>query len=339
MTKNQQKKERQARAKQAEQAEDSPKIEEAPAKVGEVEQAPIVGRKKKTKRERTQGTADSTPTVTRPTSPVQKEEIAEEKVATGPVTPVKHAKKGVSKLAAEVKEPETPSSPATPATGEQPKPLLTATAFCQSMLDASEIRTAAREIFNPVAGLNHRFETVEPAFADNHDTLVSDDHHRLLEQGQAIQIEKGPNNHMVIFPDRRVLQGLTASQASRYLELRKQALSNGDMSSHQALEGLIPAPPPMNVAAVSANSQRGSKQKILTNKFYTPTAQPERADMQKFGSVLSYDEQGLPNRKPTMSLAEAERELLASKKETEGLEKKLNALLKKNRRLLFGNAH
>jgi len=332
VTKSQQKKERQARAKQAEQVEGSSKAEEPAAIIEEV-QAPIIGRKKKTKKERTQGTADSTPTVTRPTSPVYREEVVEEKAAVAPLTPGKNGKKGVSKIGAEVKEPDTPSSPATPASGEQQKASLTAAAIFQSMLDAGDITAAAKDIFNAVPGLNHRFEILESDFAEDNDSLVSDDQHRLLVQGEAIQIEKGPSNHMVMFPDRRALQGLSAAQASRYLELRKQALIYGDVPSHQALDGLIPAPPTVNLAAVSSTPHRGSKQKKLSNKFHIPIPQPETAGIQKYG------DESLTNKKPTMSPAEAERELLASKKETEVLEKKLNALLKKNRRLLFGNSH
>lgn len=338
ITKNQQKKERQARAKQAEQTEGTSKVDEPPMKVEEV-QAPIVGRKKKTKKEKTQGTADSTPTVTRPTSPAHKEEVAEDKAAVGPVTPVKNVKKGISKVAADAKESETPSSPATPATGEQQKAPLTASSIFQSMLDAGDISASAKDIFNTVPGLNHRFETFESDFTEDNDSLVSDDQHRLLEQGEAVQIERSPNNHMVMFPDRRALQGLSAAQASRYLELRKQALVYGDVPSHQALDGLIPPPPPISVTALSSIAQRGSKTKKLSNKFQVPTEQPETTSMQKYGGVSGYGDESFLNRKPTMSLAEAERELMASRKETEGLEKKLNALLKKNRRLLFGNAH
>lgn len=338
VTKNQQKKERQARAKQAEQTEGISKIEEPPIIVEEV-QAPIVGRKKKTKKDKTQGTADSTPTVTRPTSPVHKEEIIDDKAAVAPVTPVKNGKKGISKIAADAKESETQSSPATPATGEQPKVPLTASSIFQGMLDAGDISAGAKDIFNTVPGLNHRFETFESDFTEDNDSLVSDDQYRLLEQGEAIQIERSPNNHVVMFPDRRALQGLSAAQASRYLELRKQALVYGDVPSHQALDGLIPPPPPINVAAVSSIAQRGSKTKKLSNKFHVPTEQPETASMQRYGGVSGYGDESFMNRKPTMSLAEAERELTASRKETEGLEKKLNALLKKNRRLLFGSAH
>ncbi len=338
ISKTQQKRERQARAKQAEQIDGSSKAEEPAARVEEV-QAPVIGRKKKTRKEMTQGTADSTPTVTQPASPVHKEEFPEDVAAIAPMTPVKNSKKGVSRITAEVKEPDTPSSPATPASVEQQKVALTAAAIFHSMLDAGEINANAKDIFSSVPGLNHRFETLETDFAEDNDSLVSDDQHRLLVQGEAIQIERGPSNHVVMFPDRRALQGLSAAQASRYLELRKQTLVYGDVPSHQALDGLIPAPPTVNVAAVSSIAQRGPKQTNLSNKFQTPAVPTETVGLHKYGSLPGYGDEGSTNRKPTMSLAEAERQLLASKKETEGLEKKLNALLKKNRRLLFGNAH
>ena len=40
--------------------------------------------------------------------------------------------------------------------------------------------------------------------------------------------------------------------------------------------------------------------------------------------------------RPIMEVEDAERALGASRKETEGLEKKLNALMRKNRRMVFG---
>ena len=330
MTKNQQKKERQARAKQV---EGPTKVEEPAPKVEEV-QAPIVGRKKKTKKEKTRGTADSTPTVTRPTSPMPKEELIEEISVQAPATPLKEGKKGASKPVAEAKEPETPSSPATPAANEQQKASLTAASIVSSLLKAGEITGAAADLFKiPAPGLNHRFESIEPDFPEIEPP--SDDQIRLLDQGEAIDIERGPNHHVVVLPDRRQVPGLTANQASRYLELRKQALSNGDVPSHQDLDGLIPTPTPVNLSALTSVTQRSSTTKRLSNKFDTPTAQLGSSN--RVGGTTA--DETLLNKKPTISIAEAEQNLLLNRKETEALEKKLSGLLKKNRRLVFGNAH
>ena len=332
VTKSQQKKERQARAKQA---EGSSKVEEPPTKVEEV-QAPIIGRKKKTKKQRTQGTADSTPTATRPSSPVLREETADERPASGPATPAKDTKRGSSKATVEMKEPETPSSPATPAAAEQPKDKLTAASIVASLLNRGEISPSAADLFKiPAPGLNHRFESIEPDFPEME--IPSDDQLRALDQGEAIDIKKGPNHHVVVLPDRQQVPGLTAGQASRYLELRKQALANGDVPSHQALEGLIPAPPPINVSALTSISQRNSKTRRLANRFETQTAQSEPASMRAGATGIASE--GVLNKKPSFSVVEAEQNLLMHRKEAEALEKKLGTLLKKNRRLVFGNAH
>lgn len=330
ITKSQQKKERQTRARQV---ESSASIEEPPIKAPEEEQAPIIGRKKKTKKDKSQGTADSTPTVTRPTSPAPKEESAQERAAPGPATPVKENKKGNSGSAAENKESETPSSPATPTTGE--KRAFSLSGMIYGMIRGGELSPASADLFKGVAGLNYRFDGIESHYASDGDNFLSDEQIQLLEDGEAIQVERGPNNHAIMLSDRRELRGFSASQASRYLELRNQAISNSSMFSHQIFDSLIPAPPPLEVVSAT---QRGSKQKKLINRFDTPLAGPEPAYLRYGVSGLSADEVIL-SKKPTMSVMEAEQALLMRKKEAEPLEKKLNGLLKRNRRLLFGNSH
>jgi len=332
VTKSQQKKERQARAKLAESVA---KVEEVPAKVEEV-QAPILGRKKKTKKEKAQGTAESTPTVTRPTSPVPKEEALEARVVSGPapVTPVKESKKNGPKAAP---EPDTPSSPATPAGTDQQKIAQTAAAIFASLLKAGEITASAADLFKPVHGINHRFEAIEPTFAATDDSM-SDDQARLLEHGEPIHINNGPNNQVIVLPDRRALRGLTAEQAARYLDLRKQALFNGDVPSLQALDGLIPPPPPVDAVLAISNPKGATKNKKLGNPFTAPTGGPEPV-LSNAAVLDGTTIEGMVHRQASMSVAEAEQALLLSRKETEILEKKLNVVLKKNRRLLFGNAH
>lgn len=327
VTKSQQKKERQARAKQAEVLT---KTEEPAPKVEEV-QAPIVGRKKKTKKERTQGTADSTPTVTRPTSPVPKEEVADVKVAQGPVTPNKENKKGQSKVMTDAKEPEIPSSPATPATGDDKKASLTAASIIAGLLKDGEISQSVIDLFKtPAAGLNHRFEGIEPDYTDI--DSVTEEQLRLLDQGEAINIERGPNHHIIILPDRRAVPGLTADQASRYLELRKKALTNGDMPIQLGLDCMV-SNPPWATPLVA----QGSKTKSLPNHFADPIPQPESFGGVKLGGTVGDIVGGTKKPKPTVT--ELENNLAVSRKEVEALEKKLNAIMKKNKRILFGGAH
>ena len=336
-TKSQQKKERQARAKQAEEAS---KSEELPAKAVEPMQAPIIGRKKKAKKEKTQDTADSTPTGTRPTSPVPKEEEPDEEKAE-PVTPVREGKKPVSKTAADVKEPETPSSPATPASNDQQRSTFSVASIFASLQRSGEVSPAVSELFKTFPGLNHRFEGLELDLAISDDSMVSESQMHSLDQGEAISIQKSPTNHMVVLPDRSALRGLTADQAARYLELRKQALANGDVPSNQALAGLVPVIPQVSLPAARVTARASSEDQKLPNHFSTPASGSTSlsAHAHKFGGVEGQGVEDFAKRTPTMSVEEAEHKLMLDRKETEILEKRLTTLMKKNRRLLMGNAH
>lgn len=338
VTKSQQKKERQARAKQA---EGLAKAEEPAPKIEEV-QAPIIGRKKKTKKERTQGTADSTPTVTRPTSPVPKEEVVEEKVTPGPITPNKENKKGQTKIMADIKEPETPSSPATPA-GEDKKASPTAASIIGGLLRNGEISASALDMFKtPAPGLNHRIESIEPDFPEI--DFPTEEQLRLLDQGEAIAVEQGPNHHVIVLPDRRVVPGLTADQASRYLDLRKRAIARGEVPVQLALDSMVPNPPwaaPLPHSSMS----HGKGPKKLINKFADPISPSDSSRRYGAAGLRGHDGpagtagDGTGNKKPKLSGAELEQNLAASRKEIEALEKRLNAIMKKNKRIMLGGVH
>lgn len=340
VTKSQQKKERQARAKHAEAAT---KSEEVPSKTEEV-QAPIFGRKKKTKKEKTQGTAESTPTATRPTSPVPKEEDMEAKFtpAPAPVTPVKENKRNASKAVSDSKEPDTPSSPATPAGADQHKTQLTAAAIFAHLQKAGEISASAADLFKPVPGINHRFEVIEPSDTAT-DNPISDDQRRLLNHGEPIHIDKGRNNQVVLLPDHRSLRGLTVEEATRYVQLRKRDWLNGDVPSHQALDGLIPPLSPVDAEFAVSSAKSAIRNKRLDNPFMSAVAEsePDASDNADNGTAVLAGTVGggIIHRKATMNVADAEKDLHERKKVTEQWEKKLNAVLKKNRRLLFGNSH
>ncbi|KAL9071191.1 MAG: hypothetical protein Q9161_004368 [Pseudevernia consocians] len=336
-TKSQQKKERQTRAKQAEEAS---KIEEPPTKVEEPMQAPIIGRKKKAKKEKTQGTSDSTPTVTRPTSPVPKEEEAVDEKAE-PVTPVRDGKKTSSRIVADIKEPDTPSSPATPASNDPQKALLTAASIFASLLKSGELSSTVSELFKSVPGLNYRFEGLELDLAVTDDSMVSESQMHSLDQGEAITIQKSPTNHVVVLPDRSALRGLSAVQAGRYLELRKQALANGDVPSNQALASLVPVLPQVSLPVARFTSRTSSEDQKLPNHFAAPTSGPTPliANLQKYGAMEAPGDEGFLKKIPGNGVEDAEQALSLSRKETEIVEKRLNTLLKKNRRLVFGNTH
>ena len=344
ITKNQQKKERQARAKHAEEAS---KAEELPTKAEEPTQAPVIGRKKKAKKEKmkertqsTAGTADSTPTVTRPTSPVPKEEEAVEEAAE-PVTPVKEGRKVATKMAADTKEPDTLSSPATPASIDQQRGPLTAASIFASLVKSGELSpTRVSELFKSVLGLNHRFEGIEQDLAVPDETIVSDSQLRSLEQGEAIIIQRSPTNNVVVLPDRSALQGLSAAQSARYLELRMQAFVNGDVPSSQALAGLVAVLPKINLPVARSTSGTPSEDHKLPNHFATPMPGPAPlGNMHKFAAMQALGDGNLPKMTPGLTVDTAESTSTQRRKEAEGLEKKMNVTIKKNKRLLFGNGH
>ena len=170
--------------------------------------------------------------------------------------------------------------------------------------------------------------------------MVSDSQMHSLDQGEAISIQKSPTNHVVVLPDRSALRGLTATQAARYLELRKQAMANGDVPSNQALAGLVPILPQVSLPVARFTSWTSSEDQKLPNHFATPTPGfTPLSHMHTFGAMEGRGDDDLSKRTSGKSVETAEQALVVSRKETEILEKKLNALMKKNRRLLFGNAH
>lgn len=306
-------------------------------------QAPVIGRKKKAKKEKaqekTQSTADSTPTVTRPTSPAPKEDVVEEKAE--PVTPVREGRKTASKMAADTKEPEGLSSPATPASNDQQKGPLTAASIFASLVNTGELSSIrVSELFKPVQGLNYRFEGLEQDLAVADESMVSDSQIQSLDLGEAITIQRSPTNHVVVLPDRSALHGLTAAQAARYLELRKQALANGDVPSSQALAGLVPVLPKVNLPVARLTSGTPSEDHKLTNHFATPTPGPAPlGNMQKYATTEALRDGDLPKMIPGLTVDAAELTVAQNRKETEVSEKKLNAVIRKNRRLLFGNGN
>ena len=350
VTKSQQKKERQARAKQIEGSRASTSIEEPPAKIEEV-QAPVLGRKKKTKKDKSQGasqeTADSTPTVTRPSSPAPKEDTVQETAPPVPATPVKESKKPTLKSTAGVKGADSPSSPATPAPGEQQQKASNIfSGLFAGLLRGGEISSSTPDLFKPVQGLNHRIECIDFRFTEIEDPNLSDENLELLEQGEAIQYEKAANNHVIMLPDGRELQGLNETEAARYIELRNQTTNiNGNIYSHRIFDDVFPPPPPSTVAAALSSTlpPRGGpgKPKKLINKFDIPLAGagPDGIAVSRYGIFGGSAEESLMTKKATLSSAEAEQALGLKKKDTEALEKKLNGLVKRNKKTLFVGSH
>lgn len=339
VTKSQLKKERQARPKLT---EGPLKSEDLQAKVKETIQGPIVGRKKKAKKEKSVNTSVSTPTVTRSSSPLPKEEAAEDpEEKSNPLlaTPVKQSKKTATRAAADIQEPEIHSNPATPAASKQQKASPTPASILASLQATGELPGTVSELFKGIHGSNHRFEGIQPEISMLDDSMITDSEMRSLEAGEPIIMDKSPNDHILVLPDRKVLRGFTAIQASRYLLLRRMLHADGIEPSYGGLEALVPRLP----ASTARTSKHTTENKMLSNPFAPPEPKPEpfTPNMEKYGDykyVPPWDE-FMPNRKPTMSVEEADKALAAARKDLEASEKKLNAVMKKNRKLLFGNPH
>ncbi|KAL8989569.1 MAG: hypothetical protein Q9169_008331, partial [Polycauliona sp. 2 TL-2023] len=368
VSKSQQKKERQARAKQAEEAA---KLEETPTKapIEEPVQAPIIGRKKKQKKpakEGTSGTADSTPAVTRPGSPVPHEATVVGREETTPNTPTRATKSDGAKATMEPEAETAHASPVHPAIDagqeqQQQQSEISAASLFASLAESGEISTTALDnIFKPVIGLNHRFDT-DMALLEHMPEVgtlpeLTDAQVKLLDQGEAVCVDQ-PADHqrVIVLPDRRTLRNLTAEQAERYIQLRKRAL----LTSEKLFEmDHGPAPPRSHTSTSTAD--RENERPHLPNPFLTEsqtasTSSPSSGTTfpQAFGSITgtnptTYVDQAaafITTKRSAMagaggsgmmSVEEAERNMIASRRETEVLEKKLNALVKRNRRLIVG---
>lgn len=344
VTKSQQKKERQVRAKLA---EESSKNEGSSTKaVPEMPvQAPIVGRKKKAKKA-TRGTADSTPMATRPSSPVPKDEVSQEAVSR-PATPAKEVKKDPT-VPKEDQEPERAASPVASSSGDHhPKNVFTAASIIAGLQKSGDILPVIQDLFKGVSGVNYRFDLSHSDLVDPEIPELSEAQRRQIEDGEPIALELGNNKHVVLLPSSRTLRGFTKDQAQRYLELSKKALSTTEptmfnSSRHDidrdihVVSHTAGAAPPKSTAASSTEDPFE-----LTNRFVASASAPASAaaTMPSYWSAAPLTEEAMARKLSIRSVEDAEQAMIASRKETEGLEKRLNALMKKNRRLIFGNSH
>lgn len=345
VTKSQQKKERQVRAKLA---EESSKYEGSSAKAtAEMPvQAPIVGRKKKAKKA-TRGTADSTPMATRSSSPTPKDEIPQEKAASRPATPVKENKKDTTGQK-DHQEPDTPASPVASSSGDHhQKNALTAASILSSLQKSGDVASTIQDLFKGVSGVNYRFELTQNDLTEPTIPVLSEAQRRQIENGEAIALELGNNKHVVLLPDRRTLRGLTKEQAQRYLELRKKALSTTEPamfnSSRHDIDRYLHAVCQTTAATLPKSAAASSTEDCLelVNRFVASASAPTSAavTMPSYWSAAPLTEEAMARKLSIRGIEDAEQAMLASRKETEGLEKKLNGLLKRNRRLIFGNSH
>lgn len=345
VTKSQQKKERQVRAKLA---EETSKYEGSSGKaITDIPvQAPIVGRKKKAKKA-SRGTADSTPMATRPSSPTPKDEVQQENAASRPSTPARENKKD-NTVQKDRQELDTPASPAASSSGDHhQKNVFTAASILSSLQKSKDVSSAIQDLFKGVSGVNYRFELTQNDLTEPTIPVLSEAQRRQIENGEAIALELGNNKRVVLLPDRRTLRGLTKEQTQRYLELRKNALSTSEPaifnSARHDIDRYLPAVSHTVAAALQKSATASSTEDMseLINRFVASASAPASAaaTMPSYWSAAPLTEDAMARKLSIRSIEDAEQAMLASRKETEGLEKRLNGLLKRNRRLIFGNLH
>ena len=363
-TKAQQKRERQARAKEAEKS----KAEEEPVKaiVEEPVQAPIIGRKKKAKKITTsRGTADSTPAVTRPSSPALQEEAIEERVPSLPATPVKDSKKR-EMAHNEVDSPATPDTPAPISQNEQPKPLPTAASIIADLQKSGDISPAIENMFKNMASLNFRFDVTPADYEYPPLQPLTDAQLRALDKGECLYVELSNGKPVVVMPDGQTLKHFTKKEAERYIETRARVMQTpvpfrmATPADEDLLQlhyppytpgGLYPTSTSSNhkPATIAAGRNEAlDNLDLLVNRFLeehnvstqvTEDIKAAAFQHQQGSSPTLYERPELDWPHTLLSVEEAEEALVRARKEYEAIEKRMHALVKKNRRLMFGGGH
>lgn len=343
-TKSQQKKERQVRARQAEEVLTKKEDSSAKAITEEPVQAPIIGRKKKTKKQ-TRGTTDSTPVATRPSSPIPKDEGFQDR--TRPATPIKESYKEIS-VQKDTKEPETPASPVVSSSSDHhQKNLLAAASILSSLQKSGEVSSTVLDLFKGAPGINFRFEINQQDLAEQNIPELSEAQRRQIESGDAVLLDMTNNKRIVILPDHSTLPGLTEEEAQRYLELRQRIMSSTELSKFNSTRCDIARylhanPQPANIAPPKAirNYHTTEDLSVLVNRFVASASAPAlaAATFPPYFNSAPLTDEGMQRAKE-VQFGIAEQDMLTSRKETEICEKKFNGLLKRNRRLLIGNSN
>ena len=239
-TKSQQKKERQARAKLAEEISKN-ENSAITAVIEEPIQAPIVGRKKKAKK--TAGgvvSAEGVSTASRPSSPRPAEDVVlPDTLPSTPTSPIKDGKKATKATKKESKkdtiaetqrsnkESDVPFEPIPSNSSETSHKTLLNAAFILTQLQNSGQIPQALDLFRNVPGINYRHDLTETDLTESNALPpIAESQRHSLDRGEAICVETSNDKRIIILPDRRTLHGFTPGQAKRYLDLRRQYLAS-----------------------------------------------------------------------------------------------------------------
>ena len=371
-TKSQQKKERQARKL----AEAMTQSEELKSLTEEVVQAPIVPRKKKSKKDpAVKAASASEEPQTLPSTAVEETKIpdVESPVPIKPNQELPKSTKTTKKTAKKSQEiPDESTKLASPTT-QTPhqdetvtKTPTTASSIFTELLNSQEVMASALDLFKPVSSFNHRYTVPEqdpnvsstlPPLTAEQITLLDADDGVII---RATTDPAHPYSYAVVCPDRYVMKNLTKEECERYLKGRKTVISSKGPTVFRSTT--YPIEPYLHRRSCGSGSSGGAQTAMSINAemmernilpFSTRRAQDDPALMEvlgygdmleKKGGAVTQDGavgEGGERTKggKVMSIEEAEATMMACRKETEALEKKLNALIRKNRRLIVGNGN
>ncbi|KAI9818785.1 MAG: transcriptional repressor general negative regulator of transcription subunit 4 [Pycnora praestabilis] len=226
-TKSQQKKQRQERAKLIEESKKSEEGMEKPLAEGTM-QAPIVGRKKKTKKPGNNAAESSTPNASRPASPIIKEK--EEIVRSETTPPAKETKKDMIKNQEEKRATPPLEAGLSPlSSSPAQKSAITPASIIAELQASGELNSSSLEFFKPVIGLNHRHDITPADYLelDRKLTLTSEEQANLA-QGLPVHItsEGGSlSSRILVSAGGSFLRGLSEDQEERYIELEKRTIN------------------------------------------------------------------------------------------------------------------
>ncbi|MCJ1477771.1 transcriptional repressor general negative regulator of transcription subunit 4 [Lambiella insularis] len=369
-TKSQQKKDRQARARRVEESRQSEESATNAALPDEQVQAPIVGRKKKTRKSKLQSSADPATVESEPPSPLRHDEKVQGEPPLIPTIVPKEGKKIASaggkatresnnKVTSQQMFETTAGNPGDISEKSRKNQITAATIFAE-LQKAGEIVSNALDLFRNVPGINHRFDLTESDLTEVAKTPpLSEAQRRHLEQGTGIYVKTAGNKYAVILPNKRVLRGFSREQAERFLDLRQQTLdTTGPAMFRSSRHGIdrwmnmeVPGGVGSKAGSTEGHTTRLGEQHIMSNDvasvmadlFSMPSSHekqanhPHEAFLDVNNTVQASASAVVTTRQATMSVTEAEIALAAARKETEALEKRLNGLLKKNRKLLMSS--
>ncbi|MCJ1469975.1 hypothetical protein MMC07_008620 [Pseudocyphellaria aurata] len=278
---------------------------------------------------------------TLPLSPTPKEGVSQQNAMSRPTTPVKDSMKE-NTVQKDHQEPLTPASPVTSSTGDHHEDAFTAVSSLQK---SGEVSSTIQDLFKDVSGVDYRFDLTQNDLIEEAMPALSEAQRGQIENGEAVALGLGDNKRVVLLPDGRALWGFTEEQAQRYLELRKKTLSTTEPAFFnsfphdidRSIQAISPAATAVLPKSTATSSTEDSE---VTNPFEDSLPIPaSAAATPSYWSSAPLTEEAMASKLSNLSVEEAEQALLASQKETEEIEKKLNEVMKKNRQLLFGNPH